>query len=356
MSKLREIIMENFEKCCSISELNPILKLEDLDETLEGKDLEFINEIRVKCLGKSGDITSILKCLGNIPKDKRPEIGKLVNDVKRELEDMIDEKITAIKEREKENKLKNEIIDISLPGVRNFTGHRHPLSSALNDAKDIFLSLGYKIEEGPEIELDYYNFEALNIPITHPARGQSDTFYIEDDVVLRTHTSPVQVRTMEMTKPPIKIIAPGKTFRTDDLDATHSPAFHQIEGLVIDKGVTFSDLKGTLELMAKRMFGENVKTKFRPHHFPFTEPSAEMDISCFVCNGKGCSVCKSSGWIELLGCGMVHPKVLENCGIDPDIYSGFAFGMGIDRMVMMKYGIDHVKHLFESDMRFLDQF
>lgn len=356
MNRLKEIIIANREKYSTIKELNPILKLENIEETLSEMNLESLNNLRVKYLGKNGEITGILKSLGGVPKEERPKIGKLVNDIKFELEALIEESIKNIKDKEKENKLKKEKIDISLPGKKNFVGHRHPLNSALNEIKDIFLSLGYKVEEGPEVELDYYAFEALNISKTHPARGESDTFYISEDVVLRPHTSPVQIRTMEIQKPPIKMIAPGKVFRTDTLDATHSPVFHQVEGLVIDKGITFSSLKGTLELVAKRMFGEDVKIKFRPHHFPFTEPSAEMDASCFVCGGKGCNVCKNSGWIELLGCGMVHPKVLESCNIDPEVYSGFAFGMGIDRIVMMKYGIDHVKHLYESDMRFLDQF
>ena len=353
---LKEIIMFNREKYSSIKELNPLLRLENIEEAISGMNLEDLNRLRVKYLGKNGEITGILKSLGNVAREERPKIGKLVNDVKYELENLIENSVRALKDHERENKLKSEILDISLPGKRNFAGHRHPLNSALNEVKDIFLSLGYKVEEGPEVELDYYSFEALNIPKTHPARGESDTFYINDDVVLRPHTSPVQIRTMESQKPPIKIIAPGKVYRTDTLDATHSPAFHQVEGLVVDKGITFSDLKGVLELFAKRMFGKDVKIKFRPHHFPFTEPSAEMDVSCFVCRGKGCNVCKNSGWIELLGCGMVHPNVLQNCNIDPNVYSGFAFGMGIDRTVMIKYGIDHVKHLYESDMRFLDQF
>ena len=353
---LKEIIEKNHEKYLKIKELNPILELENFEDTVLGLKLDELNDLRVKYLGKNGVITNILKSLGKVPKEERPEIGKLVNDVKLELENIIDNAQEKIKELDKERKLKLEIIDISLPGIRNFVGHRHPLNSALNDIKDIFLSLGYTIEEGPEIETDYYNFEALNIPITHPARGESDTFYLDGDFVLRTATSPVQIRIMEKQKPPVKIIAPGKVFRTDDLDASHSPVFHQVEGLVVDKGIRFSDLKGTLHLMAKRMFGEGVKTKFRPHYFPFTEPSAEMDVSCFVCGGKGCNVCKGSGWLELLGCGMVHPNVLRMCDIDSEVYTGFAFGMGIDRTVMIKYGIDHIRHLFESDMRFLDQF
>jgi phenylalanyl-tRNA synthetase alpha chain len=253
-------------------------------------------------------------------------------------------------------RLENETIDITMPGKKQVVGKRHPLDLTLESMKDIFISMGFTIEEGPEVELDKYNFEALNIPKNHPARGEQDTFYINDNLVLRTQTSPIQIRTMENQKPPIKMIAPGKVYRSDSVDATHSPIFYQMEGLVVDKGITFSDLKGTLELFAKRMFGDKVKTKFRPHHFPFTEPSAEMDATCFVCNGEGCKVCKGSGWIELLGCGMVHPQVLRNCNIDPEVYSGFAFGFGVDRMVMMKYAIDDIRLLYESDMRFLNQF
>ena len=315
-----------------------------------------LEEIRVKYLGKKGELTTILRSMGGLSKEERPVVGKLVNEVKKEVEDKIEEMLTSIKEKEKNAKLASEVIDISMPGKKNVIGKRHPLDLTLESMKDIFISMGFTIEEGPEVELDYYNFEALNIPKNHPARSEQDTFYINDNLVLRTQTSPVQIRVMEEQKPPIKMIAPGKVYRSDAVDATHSPIFYQMEGLVIDKGVTFADLKGTLELFAKKMFGENVKTKFRPHHFPFTEPSAEMDATCFVCEGKGCRVCKGSGWIELLGCGMVHPQVLRNCGIDPEVYSGFAFGFGVDRMVMLKYGIDDIRLLYESDMRFLDQF
>ena len=315
-----------------------------------------LEEIRVKYLGKKGELTTILRSMGGLSKEERPLVGKLVNEAKNEVESKIEEKVKLIKEQEKNSKLASEVIDISLPGKKNNVGKRHPLDLTLESMKDIFISMGFTVEEGPEVELDYYNFEALNIPKNHPARSEQDTFYINDNLVLRTQTSPVQIRVMENQAPPIKMIAPGKVYRSDAVDATHSPIFYQMEGLVIDKGVTFADLKGTLELFAKKMFGDKVKTKFRPHHFPFTEPSAEMDATCFVCEGKGCRVCKGSGWIELLGCGMVHPEVLRNCGIDPEVYSGFAFGFGVDRMVMLKYGIDDIRLLYESDMRFLDQF
>lgn len=315
-----------------------------------------IEEIKVKYLGKKGELTTILRSMGNVSKEERPVIGKLVNDVKKILEDRIEEVTKKAREEEKQKKLQNEIIDVTLPGKKNLIGKRHPIETTLQRMKDIFVSMGFSIEDGPEVELDYYNFEALNIPKNHPARSEQDTLYINDDVVLRTQTSPVQIRVMENQKPPIKMISPGKVYRADSVDPTHSPIFHQMEGLVIGKGVTFADLKGTLELFAKKMFGDKVKTKFRPHHFPFTEPSAEMDATCFVCQGKGCSVCKGSGWIELLGCGMVHPQVLRNCNIDPEEYSGFAFGFGVDRMVMLSYGLDDIRLLYESDMRFLNQF
>lgn len=315
-----------------------------------------VEEIRVKYLGKKGELTTILRGMKDVSKEERPIIGKMVNEVKAVLESTLENISKEIKTKEKNEKLANEVIDISLPGKKSRLGKRHPLDLTLESMKNIFVSMGFTIEEGPEIEYDRYNFEALNIPKDHPARSEQDTFYINDNLVLRTQTSPVQVRTMENQKPPIKMISPGKVYRSDDVDATHSPIFYQMEGLVIDKGVTFADLKGTLELFAKKMFGDKVKTKFRPHHFPFTEPSAEMDATCFVCGGKGCKVCKGSGWIEILGCGMVHPQVLRNCNIDPEEYSGFAFGFGVDRMVMLKYGIDDIRLLYESDMRFLDQF
>ncbi|AWI06885.1 phenylalanine--tRNA ligase subunit alpha [Clostridium drakei] len=316
---------------------------------------EFEN-IRVKYLGKKGELTQILRGMGALSAEERPAVGKIANEVRAVLENAIEEGINNIKNKEKKARLQNEVIDISMPGIKQNLGRRHPLEQTLNEMKDIFITMGFTIEDGPEVELDYYNFEALNIPKNHPARGEQDTFYINDNIVLRTQTSPIQIRTMEKEKPPIKMISPGKVYRSDAVDATHSPIFYQMEGLVVDKGVTFADLKGTLELFAKKMFGDKVKTKFRPHHFPFTEPSAEMDATCFVCGGKGCRVCKGEGWIELLGCGMVHPDVLRNCGIDPEVYSGFAFGFGVDRMVMLKYGLDDIRQLYESDMRFLNQF
>lgn len=337
------------EKLMSIKE-NAFNELTNVNTSSE------LEEIRVKYLGKKGELTTILRGMGSLSQEERPIVGKLVNVVKKEVEDKIEEISRGIKEKEKNAKLASEVIDISLPGNKNLIGKRHPLDLTLESMKNIFISMGFTVEEGPEVELDHYNFEALNIPKDHPARSEQDTFYINDNLVLRTQTSPVQIRVMENQAPPIKMIAPGKVYRSDAVDATHSPIFYQMEGLVIDKGVTFADLKGTLELFAKKMFGDKVKTKFRPHHFPFTEPSAEMDATCFVCEGKGCRVCKGSGWIELLGCGMVHPQVLRNCGIDPEVYTGFAFGFGVDRMVMLKYGIDDIRLLYESDMRFLNQF
>ncbi|MBD7910093.1 MULTISPECIES: phenylalanine--tRNA ligase subunit alpha [Clostridium] len=337
------------EKLMQIKEV-ALKEIEAVKNTAE------VQELRVKFLGKKGELTTILKSMGGLSKEERPVVGKMVNDVKKVVEDKLEFISKEIKEREKNEKLGSEIIDITLPGKKNDIGKRHPLELTVERMKDIFISMGFAIEDGPEVELDYYNFEALNIPKNHPARSEQDTFYINDNIVLRTQTSPVQIRTMEKQEPPIKMISPGKVYRADSVDATHSPIFYQMEGLVIDKGVTFADLKGTLELFAKKMFGDKVKTKFRPHHFPFTEPSAEMDATCFVCGGKGCNVCKGSGWIELLGCGMVHPNVLRNCGLDPEVYSGFAFGFGVDRMVMLSYGLDDIRLLYESDMRFLNQF
>lgn len=315
-----------------------------------------VEEVRIKYLGKKGELTTILRSMGGLSKEERPVFGKLVNEVKAEVEERLEKVALEVKEKEINEKLSKEVIDITLPGNKKVVGKRHPHEITLQHMRDIFISMGFTVENGPEVELDFYNFEALNIPKNHPARSEQDTFYINDNMVLRTQTSPVQVRVMEKQTPPIKMISPGKVYRSDAVDATHSPIFYQMEGLVVDKGVTFADLKGTLELFAKKMFGDKVKTKFRPHHFPFTEPSAEMDATCFVCEGKGCRVCKNSGWIELLGCGMVHPEILRNSGIDPDIYSGFAFGFGVDRMVMLKYGIDDIRQLYESDMRFLNQF
>jgi len=333
-----------------------IIKTAVLEE-LKGAAIKTeLENIRVKYLGKKGELTQILRGMGKLSNEERPIVGKLANEVRENIETLITKASDRLKNNENEAKLKNEVIDISMPGIKQTIGKRHPLDLTLEKVNEIFLSMGFVIEEGPEVEKDYYNFEALNIPKNHPARGEQDTFYINDSIVLRTQTSPVQIRTMENQKPPIKMISPGKVYRSDSVDATHSPIFYQIEGLVVDKGITFADLKGTLEMFTKKMFGDKMEMKFRPHHFPFTEPSAEVDTTCFVCNGEGCKVCGGSGWIELWGCGMVHPQVLRNCGIDPEVYSGFAFGFGLDRITMLKYGIDDIRALYESDMRFLKQF
>ncbi|MEG1254740.1 phenylalanine--tRNA ligase subunit alpha [Clostridium sp.] len=327
--------------------------LEQLNEVTDKAELE---NLRVKYLGKKGELTAILRGMGKLSAEERPVVGKVANEVREEIEVALESKVNAIKNAEKLEKLNSEVIDISMPGKKQIVGKVHPINLTLEKINDIFLSMGFSIEEGPEVEYDYYNFEALNIPKDHPARGEQDTFYINDNIVLRTQTSPIQIRTMENQKPPIKMIAPGKVYRSDAVDATHSPIFHQIEGLVVGEGITFGDLKGTLEMFIQKMFGDEMKVKFRPHHFPFTEPSAEVDATCFVCKGEGCKICKGSGWIEILGCGMVHPDVLRRGGIDPEKYSGFAFGFGLDRMVMLKYGIDDIRLLYESDMRFLNQF
>jgi phenylalanyl-tRNA synthetase alpha chain len=329
------------------------IAIKQLKEAASKEELE---SLKVKFLGKKGELTQILRGMGSLSQEERPEVGKIANEVREKIEGIINEGINEIKQKEKEEKLKNEVIDISMPGKKQVIGHRNPLDITLKKTEEIFISMGFTVEDGPEVEYDKYNFEMLNIPKNHPARGEQDTFYIDDNIVLRTQTSPVQIRTMLNEKPPIKMISPGKVYRSDAADATHSPIFYQVEGLVVDKGITFADMKGTLEMYIKKMFGENVKTKFRPHHFPFTEPSAELDISCFACGGEGCKVCKGEGFIEMYGCGMVHPEVLRNCGIDPEVYSGFAFGVGLDRIVMQTLGIDDIRQLYESDMRFLNQF
>ena len=336
-------------------------KIEQIKSDVEGilenaKDIATLEQIRIKYLGKKGELTAVLKGMGKLSKEERPVIGALANEVRAKLETELEEKRVQISNAMEEAKLKNEVIDVTMPGKKAEIGKLHPLTKVMNEIKDIFLGMGFSIADGPEVEYDYYNFEALNIPKNHPARDTQDTFYIEDNIVLRTQTSPMQVRVMENTRPPIRVIAPGRVYRSDSVDATHSPVFHQIEGLVVDKNVTMADLKGTLEMFTKSLYGEQTKVRFRPHHFPFTEPSAEMDVSCFVCGGKGCSVCKGEGWIEILGCGMVHPKVLSNCNIDPEIYSGFAFGIGLERIAMRKYDIDDLRLFFENDQRFLNQF
>lgn len=325
-------------------------------EITSAKTMSELEEIRVKYLGKKGELTLLLREMGKLSKEERPVIGKMANEVRSEIEQTLENSKAIIKEKEKLARLESEIIDVTMPGKLNKIGHKHPLTLILDEIQNIFIGMGFKIAEGPEIETVYNNFDALNVPKNHPSRDLSDTFYISEDILLRTQTSPVQVRVMQKSKPPIRIISPGRCYRSDEIDATHSPMFHQIEGLVIDKGITFGDLKGTLDLFAKRFFGIHTKTKFRPHYFPFTEPSAEVDVSCFKCGGSGCRICKGSGWIEILGCGMVHPNVLRECGIDPEIYSGFAFGMGLDRIAMLKLEIDDIRHFFDNDMRFIEQF
>lgn len=326
-------------------------------EALEGiSSLKDLDNIRIKYLGKKGKVTAVLKTMGSLSKEERPLVGKKANEVRAEIQDAIDEKTAELKSAKQAEELKAETIDVTLPGKEVELGHKHPLSIVLDEVKEIFLGMGFNIAEGPEVEWDYYNFEALNLPPDHPARDTQDTFYITEKMLLRTQTSPVQIRVMEKQAPPIRIIAPGRVFRSDAVDATHSPLFHQIEGMVVDENVTMADLKGTLEIFAKKLYGEDTKIRLRPHHFPFTEPSCEIDISCFKCGGKGCPMCKGEGWIEILGGGMVHPKVLENGGIDPDKYSGFAFGIGLERIVMFRFGLDDMRLLYENDMRFLEQF
>ena len=319
----------------------------------ENADME---QIRIKYLGKKGELTAVLRGMGALSAEERPIVGQIANEVRAQIETAIAEKTALLKQAEIEKKLIEEKIDVTIPAPAMKVGTLHPLTKVQRTIEEIFIGMGFSIAEGPEVELDYYNFQALNIPENHPARDTQDTFYITDNILLRSQTSPVQVRTMEKQKPPIRIISPGRVYRSDAVDATHSPLFHQVEGLVVDKGVTMGDLKGMLETFAKTLFGENTRLRFRPHHFPFTEPSAEVDVSCFVCGGEGCRVCKNEGWIEILGAGMVHPFVLSNCGIDPEEYSGFAFGMGVERIAMKYYGIDDMRHLYENDVRFLEQF
>lgn len=317
---------------------------------------EKLNDVKVRFLGKKGELTAVLKGMKDVAAEDRPKVGQLVNEAREEIETALNNAKTAMEKAIREAKLKEEVIDVTLPSKKNMVGHRHPNTIALEEVERIFIGMGYEVVEGPEVEYDEYNFEKLNIPADHPAKDEQDTFYINKDIVLRTQTSPVQARVMEQGKLPIRMIAPGRVFRSDEVDATHSPSFHQIEGLVIDKNISFADLKGTLEVFAKELFGPETKTKFRPHHFPFTEPSAEVDVTCFKCGGKGCRFCKGEGWIEILGCGMVHPRVLRMSGIDPEEYSGFAFGIGLERITLLKYEIDDMRLLYENDDRFLKQF
>ncbi|MCR5469187.1 MAG: phenylalanine--tRNA ligase subunit alpha [Lachnospiraceae bacterium] len=332
------------------------IKEETIKKIQSSGDLDNLNEVRVAVLGKKGELTSLLKSMKDVAPEDRPAFGQLVNQARTEIEAALENAKKTMEEKQLDMRLKSEVIDVTLPSKKLKAGHRHPNTIALEEVERIFTGMGYEVVEGPEVERDYYNFEALNIPANHPAKDEQDTFYINKDILLRTQTSGVQVRVMEKQKPPIRMIAPGRVFRADEVDATHSPSFHQIEGMVIDKDVTFADLKGTLAEFAKEMFGEDTKVKFRPHHFPFTEPSAEMDVSCFKCGGKGCRFCKGEGWIEILGCGMVHPKVLQGCNIDPEEYSGFAFGVGLERIALLKYEIDDMRLLYENDERFLEQF
>ena len=332
------------------------IKAEALAKIESAEVVSTLNDVKVAILGKKGELTQVLKSMKDVAPEDRPKVGQMVNEARQAIETALDEKTKAINRALRAEKMKRETIDVTLPGVKKLTGHRHPNQIALEDLERVFIGMGYEIVSGPEIEYDKYNFELLNIPANHPAKDEQDTFYINKDIVLRTQTSPVQARIMEQGKLPICILSPGRVFRSDEVDATHSPSFHQIEGLIIDKNISFADLKGTLEVFAKELFGEDTKTKFRPHHFPFTEPSAEMDVSCFKCGGKGCRFCKGSGWIEILGCGMVHPHVLEMCGIDPEEYTGFAFGVGLERIALLKYEIDDMRLLYENDIRFLKQF
>ncbi|MGC8970920.1 MAG: phenylalanine--tRNA ligase subunit alpha [bacterium] len=336
-------------------ELNSI-RLEALREVSNVENLEALRELEIKYLGRKGLINQLLKGLKDVPLEERPEVGRLINQLKLELSREIETKRILLEEREKVKKLEEERIDVTLPGVRLPRGRLHPLTLIIERVEEIFKGLGFTVVEGFEIESDYYNFEALNIPWYHPARDSQDSFYITDKLLLRTQTSPVQIRVMEKTRPPFKIIAPGRVYRRDQPTARHSPVFHQIEGMAVDRDITFADLKGTLDAFAHALFGEDVSTRFRADYFPFTEPSGEFAISCIFCKGKGCSVCSYSGWIEILGCGMVHPKVLEVGGIDPEEYSGFAFGMGWDRLAMLLYGVNDIRFFLENHPEFLAQF
>jgi phenylalanyl-tRNA synthetase alpha chain len=315
-----------------------------------------LENLRVKILGKKGELTALLRGMGQLTPEERPAAGQMINDAREKFTAMLDEKLASLKAREREEALRRETLDVTQPSPMPLVGSEHPLTLALNEVVDCFTGMGFEVVEGPEVELDHYNFELLNIPKNHPARDAQDTFYVDDNTVLRTHTSPMQARTMLTRKPPIRIICPGRVYRADEVDATHSPVFHQLEGLVIDEDVTMADLRGTLNAFAERLYGKGTTTRFRPSFFPFTEPSAEVDLTCAACHGKGCRVCKGTGWVEVLGCGMVNPKVLDMCGIDSHKYSGFAFGIGLERIAMKRYSIPDMRLLYEGDMRFLGQF
>ncbi|MEG1965354.1 MAG: phenylalanine--tRNA ligase subunit alpha [Oscillospiraceae bacterium] len=322
----------------------------------EISDIKALDNIRVKYLGKKGELTKILKEMGKLSAEERPLMGQIANEVKNDIENSIEETLTLLKTKELAEKLSTEKIDVTMPGKPTPMGNKHPLTAVLDEVKEIFLGMGFSIVDGPEVETDYYNFEALNLPKDHPARDTQDTFYITENTLLRTQTSPMQIREMERTQPPIRIIAPGRVYRSDEVDATHSPLFHQIEGLVVDKNVTMANLRWALDTFVKKLYGDDAKIRFRPHHFPFTEPSAEIDVMCFACHGEGCRLCKGEGWIEIVGGGMVNPKVLKHCGIDPEVYSGFAFGLGLERIVMRKYSVDDIRLFYDNDVRFLKQF
>jgi len=320
------------------------------------KDTNELEQLRVRVMGKKGEMTQLLRGMGKLPAEERPKMGAIINETREILEAALEKKATALKEAEKSLRLKAEAIDVTMPGPARSAGSLHPMNIVLDELLTIFTGMGFEEVEGPEIEFDKFNFELLNVPKNHPARDAQDTFYVDDNIVLRSQTSPVQARTMLSRKPPIRIICPGRVFRADEVDATHSPVFHQMEGLVIDKNISMSDLKGTLDTFARRLYGEGVTTRFRPSFFPFTEPSAEVDLTCAACRGKGCRMCKGTGWIEVLGAGMVNPHVLEMCGIDPTEYSGFAFGMGLERLTLLKFNMPDMRYLYESDLRFLTQF
>lgn len=335
--------------------INEILE-RTLEELKSANDSQSLDAVRVRVLGKKGELTGILRGMGQVAADMRPKIGQWVNEAREKLEEAIGEAQKKIAERELEKRLENEKVDVTMPVEGRSAGSLHPMSIVLEQLLDIFTGMGFEAVEGPEVELDHYNFELMNIPKNHPARDAQDTFYIDDNVVLRTHTSPVQARIMTTRKPPIRIVSFGRVYRADEADATHSPVFHQLEGLVIDENISMGDLKGTLDTFARRLYGEGVTTRFRPSFFPFTEPSAEVDLTCAACRGKGCRICKDTGWIEVLGSGMVNPKVLEMCGIDSRKYSGFAFGMGVERISLLKYNIPNLRYLYENDLRFLTQY
>jgi phenylalanyl-tRNA synthetase alpha chain len=334
------------------------LKERSLSEIRAAGNTAELEALRVRYLGKKGELTAILKQMGSLSADERPVIGELANGVREALGQAIESSAASLGQKALEERLKSERLDVTIPGKAAIVGKKHPLTFVLDEAKDIFISMGFSIAEGPEVEYSDYNFTKLNTPEGHASRDWQDSFYFTRDsaVMLRAQTSPVQVRVMESQKPPIRVVSPGRVYRKDEVDATHSPMFHQIEGLVVDKGITMGDLKGTLNTLVKKLYGDDTVTRFRPHHFPFTEPSCEVDIQCFECHGAGCRMCKGEGWIELLGAGMVHPKVLSICGIDPQVYSGFAFGVGLERMTMRRFSISDMRLLFENDLRFLSQF